>query len=152
MNHRPKEDHVIEPYSYEKTIFTKEDAKQNVILAPSMTPIHFPLFSAAFEHEGYRVELLPHQGQKAIDTGLAYIHNDACYPAIMSLGQIITALKSGKYDLDHTTVMISQTGGCCRAGSTSILRRRKSCTSANMTKFNRSTGFPTGSAGCSRRC
>ena len=115
MNHRPKEDHVVEPYSYEKTIFTKEDAKQNVILAPSMTPIHFPLFSAAFEHEGYRVELLPHQGQKAIDTGLAYIHNDACYPAIMSLGQIITALKSGKYDLDHTTVMISQTGGCCRA-------------------------------------
>ncbi|WP_337384238.1 acyl-CoA dehydratase activase-related protein, partial [Megasphaera sp.] len=73
MNHRPKEDHVVEPYSYEKTIFTKEDAKQNVILAPSMTPIHFPLFSAAFEHEGYRVELLPHQGQKAIDTGLAYI-------------------------------------------------------------------------------
>ena len=71
MNHRPKEDHVVEPYSYEKTIFTKEDAKQNVILAPSMTPIHFPLFSAAFEHEGYRVELLPHQGQKAIDTGLA---------------------------------------------------------------------------------
>lgn len=71
MSHRPKEDSVIEPYSYEKTVFTKEDAKQNVILAPSMTPIHFPLFMAAFEHEGYRVELLPHQGQKAIDTGLA---------------------------------------------------------------------------------
>ena len=133
MNHRPKEDHVVEPYSYEKTIFTKEDAKQNVILAPSMTPIHFPLFSAAFEHEGYRVELLPHQGQKAIDTGLAYIHNDACYPAIMSLGQIITALKSGKYDLDHTTVMISQTGGCCRA-TNYIGMIRKALNDANMSQ------------------
>ena len=133
MNHRPKEDHVVEPYSYEKTIFTKEDAKQNVILAPSMTPIHFPLFSAAFEHEGYRVELLPHQGQKAIDTGLAYIHNDACYPAIMSLGQIITALKSGKYDLDHTTVMISQTGGCCRA-TNYIGMNRKALNDANMSQ------------------
>lgn len=133
MNHRPKEDHVIEPYSYEKTKFTKEDAKQNVILAPSMTPIHFPLFMAAFEHEGYRVELLPHQGQKAIDTGLAYIHNDACYPAIMSLGQIITALKSGKYDLDHTTVMISQTGGCCRA-TNYIGMIRKALNDANMSQ------------------
>ena len=104
MNHRPKEDYTLEPYSYEKTIFTKEDAKKNVILAPSMTPIHFPMLMSAFEHEGYHVELLPHQNQEAIDTGLAYIHNDACYPAIMSLGQILTALKSGKYDLNHTTV------------------------------------------------
>ena len=80
----------------------KQNNADNVILAPSMTPIHFPLFKPAFDHEGYRVEMIPHQGQKAIDTGLAYIHNDACYPAIMSLGQIITALKSGKYDLKHT--------------------------------------------------
>ena len=79
-----------------------------------MTPIHFPLFSAAFEHEATASNSCPTRPE-AIDTGLAYIHNDACYPAIMSLGQIITALKSGKYDLDHTTVMISQTGGCCRA-------------------------------------
>lgn len=115
MNHRQKETAPTVPYSYHKAIFTKEDAKTNVILAPSMTPIHFPMFQAAFAHEGYHMEILPHQGQKAIDTGLAYIHNDACYPAIMSLGQIITALKSGKYDLKHTSVIISQTGGCCRA-------------------------------------
>ncbi len=115
MNHRQKEDTVTIPYSYHKAIFTKEDKKTNVILAPSMTPIHFPMFQAAFAHEGYHMEILPHQGQTAIDTGLAYIHNDACYPAIMSLGQIITALKSGKYDLKHTSVIISQTGGCCRA-------------------------------------
>lgn len=115
MNHRKKEDTATIPYSYHKAVFTKEDKKTNVILAPSMTPIHFPMFQAAFAHEGYHMEILPHQGQTAIDTGLAYIHNDACYPAIMSLGQIITALKSGKYDLKHTSVIISQTGGCCRA-------------------------------------
>lgn len=134
MNHRPKEDYTLEPYSYEKTIFTKEDAKKNVILAPSMTPIHFPmLLMSAFEHEGYHVELLPHQNQEAIDTGLAYIHNDACYPAIMSLGQILTALKSGKYDLNHTTVMISQTGGCCRA-TNYIGMIRKALNDANMSQ------------------
>ena len=137
MNHRPKEDHVIEPYSYEKTKFTKEDAKQNVILAPSMTPIHFPLFMAAFEHEGYRVELLPHQGQKAIDTGLAYIHNDACYPAIMSLGQIITALKSGKYDLDHTTVMIRKALNDANMSQVAIL-------SLNLKGMNKQPGFQPG--------
>ena len=79
-----------------------------------MTPIHFPMLMSASNTKLSR-RLLPHQNQEAIDTGLAYIHNDACYPAIMSLGQILTALKSGKYDLNHTTVMISQTGGCCRA-------------------------------------
>ena len=94
MNHRKISNTPVEPYSYHKAVFTKEDKAKNVILAPSMTPIHFPLFKPAFDHEGYRIEMLPHQGQEAIDTGLAYIHNDACYPAIMSLGQIITALKS----------------------------------------------------------
>ena len=98
-----------------------------------MTPIHFPMLMSAFEHEGYHVELLPHQNQEAIDTGLAYIHNDACYPAIMSLGQILTALKSGKYDLNHTTVMISQTGGCCRA-TNYIGMIRKALNDANMSQ------------------
>ncbi len=131
MNHRRSQDAPLEPYSYHKTVFTKEDKKKNVILAPSMTPIHFPMFEAAFEHEGYHIEILPHQGQQAIDTGLAYIHNDACYPAIMSLGQIITALKSGKYDLKHTSVIISQTGGCCRA-TNYIGMIRKALADANM--------------------
>ena len=131
MNHRKLSTAPTEPYSYHKAIFTKEDKEKNVILAPSMTPIHFPLFKPAFTHEGYRIEMLPHQGQEAIDTGLAYIHNDACYPAIMSLGQIITALKSGKYDLKHTSVIISQTGGCCRA-TNYIGMIRKALEDANM--------------------
>lgn len=131
MNHRKISTAPTEPYSYHKAIFTKEDKIKNVILAPSMTPIHFPLFKPAFDHEGYHIEMLPHQGQEAIDTGLAYIHNDACYPAIMSLGQIVTALKSGKYDLKHTSVIISQTGGCCRA-TNYIGMIRKALEDANM--------------------
>ncbi len=131
MNHRQRSEEITEPYSYEKAIFTKADKKTHVILAPEMTPIHFPLFQAAFAHAGFHMELLPHQGQEAIDTGLAYIHNDACYPAIMSLGQIITALKSGKYDLDNTSVIISQTGGCCRA-TNYIGMIRKALADANM--------------------
>ena len=131
MNHRKPSTEATEPYSYHKALFTEADKKTNVILAPSMTPIHFPMFEAAFAHEGYHIELLPHQGQEAIDTGLAYIHNDACYPAIMSLGQIITALKSGKYDLKHTSVIISQTGGCCRA-TNYIGMIRKALADANM--------------------
>ena len=133
MNHRQPVDDTPEPYSYTKTLFTKEDKEKDVILAPSMTPIHFPLFKPAFDHEGYRVEMIKHQGQKAIDNGLAYIHNDACYPAIMTLGQIITALKSGKYDLNHTSVMISQTGGCCRA-TNYIGMIRKALDDANMSQ------------------
>ena len=131
MNHRQKKTDPVKPYEYHKAVFTEEDHKRDVILAPSMTEFHFPLFKAAFEHEGYQIELLPHQGQQAIDTGLAYIHNDACYPAIMSLGQIITALKSGKYDLKHTSVMISQTGGCCRA-TNYIGMLRKALADANL--------------------
>ena len=132
MNHRKmtRVEHT-KPYSYHKAVFTKEDKKTHTILAPEMTPIHFPLFKAAFAHEGYKMELLPHQGQEAIDTGLSFIHNDACYPAIMSLGQIMTALRSGKYDLNRTSVIISQTGGCCRA-TNYIGMLRKALADANM--------------------
>ena len=135
MNHRKQMPApVSELYSYEKAIFTKEAKKTHTILAPEMTPIHFPLFKAAFRHEGYNIEILPHQGQEAIDTGLSFIHNDACYPAIMSLGQIMTALRSGKYDLEHTSVIISQTGGCCRA-TNYIGMLRKALSDANMPKI-----------------
>lgn len=132
MNHRKQSDiPVAENYSYKKALFTEEDKKTHTLLAPAMTPIHFPLFKAAFAHEGYKLEILPHQGQEAIDTGLSFIHNDACYPAIMTLGQIMTALRSGKYDLEHTSVIISQTGGCCRA-TNYIGMLRKALADANM--------------------
>lgn len=102
-------------YSYQRTDFTPAMKKDYTILVPQMSPYHFPFFKAAFEHEGYHIDLLPHAGHDAIERGLQYIHNDACYPAIMVLGQIMYALQSGKYDIHKTAVIISQTGGGCRA-------------------------------------
>lgn len=106
---------VHQEYSYHRAIFTPEMKSEYTILVPQMSPYHFPFLKAAFEHEGFHIDLLPHAGHEAIDRGLQYIHNDACYPAIMVLGQIIHALQSGKYDINKTAVIISQTGGSCRA-------------------------------------
>ena len=80
-----------------------------------MSPIHFDLLTPAFRHCGYNVEILPEMGKQAVDTGLKYVNNDACYPSLIVVGQIMTALTSGKYDLNKTAVIISQTGGGCRA-------------------------------------
>ena len=79
-----------------------------------MAPMHFNLISVAFKQEGYNLEILP-ETQEALDYGLQYVNNDACYPSILVIWKLISALKSGKYDLDKTAVMISQTGGSCRA-------------------------------------
>lgn len=95
--------------------FTKEMKATHTILAPQMSPIHFRLFEEAFKSEGYQFEVLPAVDERAIQEGLQYVHNDACYPSIITIGQIMAALKSGKYDLNHTSVIISQTGGGCRA-------------------------------------
>ena len=95
--------------------FTKEMKATHTILAPQMSPIHFRLFEAAFNSDGYKFEVLPAVDDQAIQEGLQYVHNDACYPSIITIGQIMVALKSGQYDLNHTSVIISQTGGGCRA-------------------------------------
>jgi predicted CoA-substrate-specific enzyme activase len=99
----------------ERVVFTKEMRKTHTILAPQMSPIHFDLLEDVFKNEGYNFELLPHVDRKIIDEGLKYVHNDACYPSVITIGQIMYALNSGEYDLDKTAVMISQTGGGCRA-------------------------------------
>lgn len=99
---------------YKKAKFTKNMKKDYTILAPQMAPMHFNLISVAFKKEGYNLEILP-ETQEALDYGLQYVNNDACYPSILVIGELISALKSGKYDLDRTAVMISQTGGSCRA-------------------------------------
>lgn len=80
-----------------------------------MSPIHFDLIETAVNASGYNLEVLPSMDMKAVDEGLKYVNNDACYPSIIVIGQIIEALKSGKYDLNNTSVIISQTGGGCRA-------------------------------------
>ncbi|MEE1227521.1 MAG: acyl-CoA dehydratase activase-related protein [Lachnospiraceae bacterium] len=106
----------IEPASIKKVEFTKEMKKEKYdILIPQMSPIHFDLFEPVLRRHGYNVHVLPQMGKKAVNTGLRYVNNDACYPSIIVVGQIMTALQSGEYDLDHTAVIISQTGGGCRA-------------------------------------
>jgi predicted CoA-substrate-specific enzyme activase len=100
---------------YKKIQFTKEMKKNHTILAPEMSPIHFQFIEEAFRQSGYNLVVLPSIDNKATDIGLKYVNNDACYPAIIVIGQLIEALQSGKYDLDNTSVIISQTGGGCRA-------------------------------------
>lgn len=99
----------------ERIEFTKEMKETHTILAPQMSPIHFRLFETAFRSDGYHLVVLPAVDDSAIQEGLQYVHNDACYPSIITIGQIMSALKSGKYDLKKTSVIISQTGGGCRA-------------------------------------
>lgn len=99
----------------ERVPFTKEMKKNHTILCPQMSPIHFQFLEEAFKACGYNLEVLPSVDKKAVDEGLKYVNNDACYPSIIVVGQLIEALKSNKYDLNNISVMISQTGGGCRA-------------------------------------
>lgn len=87
----------------------------HTILAPQLSPIHFQFLEAAFQRSGIRLVVAPMPDRSAIDEGLKYVNNDACYPAVIAIGQIIKALKSGHYDLDNTSVVLTQTGGGCRA-------------------------------------
>lgn len=98
-----------------RVVFTKSMKKKHTILCPQMSPIHFQFVQEAFRSTGYNLEVLPSVDKKAVDEGLKYVNNDACYPSIIVVGQLIEALKSGKYDVKNTSVMISQTGGGCRA-------------------------------------
>ncbi|MFZ5944633.1 MAG: acyl-CoA dehydratase activase-related protein [Bacillota bacterium] len=98
-----------------RSIFTKEMKDSYTILVPQMSPIHFQFIEEAFRIEGYNVEVLPRVDQNAINEGLMYVNNDACYPSIIVVGQIMAAIKSGKYNLNKLAVAMSQTGGGCRA-------------------------------------
>lgn len=103
--------------AYHRVMFTKEMKKDYTILCPQMSPIHFDLIEPAVRSFGYRVEVLQNHNRSAVDTGLKYVNNDACYPSLIVVGQIMDALLSGKYDLDRTAVFMSQTGGGCRASN-----------------------------------
>ncbi|ERF61282.1 2-hydroxyglutaryl-CoA dehydratase, D-component [Treponema socranskii subsp. socranskii VPI DR56BR1116 = ATCC 35536] len=106
---------VVKSASYRKQVFTKEMKYTHTIIAPQMSPIHFRLFQKAFEYSGYKFVVLDAVDPRAVDIGLRFVNNDACYPSILVTGQMIAALESGKYDLNHTSLIISQTGGGCRA-------------------------------------
>lgn len=102
-------------YDYERVVFTEEMRKTYKILVPQMSPLHFQLLEPVLKSEGYDFDMLPAPTRDDVETGLKYINNDACYPAIIVVGQLMSALLSGKYDVNKTAVIISQTGGGCRA-------------------------------------
>ena len=110
----------IEPHpissAYKREIFTKEMKDDRyTVLAPNMSPIHFSMLMPAFSKSGVNFVTLPDPDKSAVDVGLKYVNNDACYPSILVVGQLIEELQSGKYDLDKTALAITQTGGGCRA-------------------------------------
>lgn len=102
-------------YSPIRPIFTKEMKKEYTLLIPQMAPIHFELLESAVNACGYNAVLLRDCTQNTVETGLKYVNNDACYPSILTTGQFIEALQSGKYDINKTAIIMSQTGGGCRA-------------------------------------
>ncbi|MCF0133674.1 MAG: 2-hydroxyacyl-CoA dehydratase, partial [Blautia sp.] len=114
----------IRPASIEKVSFTKEMRKNYTILCPQMSPFHFTILQEAFNVSGYHLEVLPNDNKHAVDVGLKYVNNDACYPSLIVVGQIMDALLSGKYDLDRTAVIMTQTGGGCRASNYIAFIRR----------------------------
>ena len=114
----------IRSASIEKVAFTKQMRKDYTILCPQMSPFHFSILQAAFNSSGYHLEVLPNDNKHAVDVGLKYVNNDACYPSLIVVGQIMDALLSGKYDLNKTAVIMSQTGGGCRASNYIAFIRR----------------------------
>lgn len=123
----PKGRYDMAELQFDKTgrlLFTKEMKKEYTILCPMMLPIHFELFVDVFRNCGYNVELLTTSGPNIVTEGLKYVHNDTCYPALLVIGQFIDALHSGKYDLDRTALIITQTGGGCRASNYIHLLRK----------------------------
>ncbi len=113
--HRHGRKFKVRSAAHKRQIFTKEMKKTHTILAPQMSPIHFRLVQKAFEYSGFNFVILPDVDALAVETGLKYVNNDACYPSILVAGQMIAALESGEYDLNHVSLLITQTGGGCRA-------------------------------------
>ena len=116
IQERLEENTKAEPIQYPKAQFTEDMKSDFTILAPEMSPIHFPLVEAAAQSVGYHVKVLP-PIHEDIDKGLSCVNNDACYPAIITIGSLMRALESGQYDLNKVAVMLSQTGGMCRASN-----------------------------------
>ena len=97
--------------------FLPEMKKTHRILVPSMLPIHFKLLTPIFAKSGYQIEVLQNEGDSVREAGLSHVHNDTCYPCLLVVGQMIDALKSGKYELDHTALAMTPTAGGCRASN-----------------------------------
>ncbi|MBR0148886.1 MAG: 2-hydroxyacyl-CoA dehydratase [Lachnospiraceae bacterium] len=118
------EERQLNSCAYKRLLFTEKMREKYTILCPQLSPIHFELIEPAFAMAGYNFELLQNDGVKSINMGLKYVNNDACYPSIMVVGQIMEALLSGRYDVNRTAILMTQTGGGCRATNyVSFIRR-----------------------------
>lgn len=140
---------MTETQSYPR--FTPDMKKTHKILIPNMAPVQFRLMAAIMEQAGYQCELLENCGSQVAELGLKYVHNDTCYPALLVIGQFLDALNSGKYDLDHTALIITQTGGGCRASNYIHLLRKAllkagygqiPVVSLNFSGLEKDSGFP----------
>ena len=107
--------HKIDDYTINRVKFTEEERKKHTIIFPQMSPTHFGLFEAVMRANGYNALVLEHATAEDVEAGLKSVNNDACYPSIMVTGQLVNAFTSGKCDPNNTSVMITQTGGGCRA-------------------------------------
>ena len=116
MQEKTQERETVD-YTDDYPKFTPEMKQDYTILIPDMLPWHFDLLVHVMRGEGYRVEVLHNDSRAVIDEGLKHVHNDTCYPALCVIGQYLDALKSGKYDVNRTAVMITQSGGGCRASN-----------------------------------
>ena len=118
VREKNKYQRTISPSNINRVEYTKKMHKENwTILAPQMSPIHFDILGPAFQAAGYNFKILPNANKNAVDVGLRYVNNDACYPSLLVIGQIMDAVTSGEYDTDHLAVAITQTGGGCRASN-----------------------------------
>ena len=115
VREQKKEERTIQSSAIHKVKFTEEMRQEYTILCPQLSPIHLDLLEPAFNACGYHFEVLPNDNRHAVDVGLKYVNNDACYPSLMVVGQIMDALLSGKYDVNKVAVIMTQTGGGCRA-------------------------------------
>lgn len=115
VKEKQKEKRTLHSSAINKVAFTEQMRKEYTILCPQMSPIHFDILETAFNACGYHFEVLENDNRRAIDVGLKYVNNDACYPSLMVVGQIMDALLSGRYDVNKVAVIMTQTGGGCRA-------------------------------------
>ncbi len=117
VREKKEENRTITPSNINRVEFTAEMRKNYTILAPQMSPIHFDLLEPALKSCGYNIKIFNNDNRKAVDIGLKYVNNDACYPSLIVIGQIMEELLSGNYDLNRTAVIMTQTGGGCRASN-----------------------------------
>ena len=150
VREKKAEKREIKPANFERVIFTEEMRKDYTIICPQMSPIHFELLEPAFVAAGYHLSIPQISARECVDVGLKYVNNDACYPSLIVVGQIMAAIASGNYDMNKTAILITQTGGGCRATNYIAFIRRALAkagypdvpvVSLNMVGLERNPGF-----------